>query len=152
MESWTFSGFCGRSSEPGSLRTPDKIFGLIPSFFRDDSFDPICHQISHHPKMMEIIALTVIALGLSFLVKALQAAYKAGIRSVPGPSLARFSRIPNLLNTHTSRVHEIGWDLHNKYGPVVRIGPWHVSVSDPKEISTIYGVHSKFTKVSFKQL
>ena len=37
--------------------------------------------------------------------------------------------------------------LHNKYGLLVRIGPEHVSISDPKYISTIYGINTKFYKV-----
>ena len=37
--------------------------------------------------------------------------------------------------------------LHKKYGPLVRIGPNHVSVSDPKAINIIYGLKTGFTKV-----
>ncbi|PVH68975.1 cytochrome P450 [Cadophora sp. DSE1049] len=42
--------------------------------------------------------------------------------------------------------------LHDKYGPIVRVGPNHVSVSDPAMIPIIYGISSKFTKTSFYTL
>jgi hypothetical protein len=37
--------------------------------------------------------------------------------------------------------------LHQKYGPIVRVGPNHVAVSDPSAIPVIYGLGSKFMKV-----
>lgn len=40
-------------------------------------------------------------------------------------------------------------ELHRKCGPLVGIGPDHVSVSDAREISNIYGLKTGLTKVSF---
>ncbi len=40
-------------------------------------------------------------------------------------------------------------ELNLGYGPLVRIGPNHVSVSDVREISNIYGLKTGFTKVGF---
>jgi hypothetical protein len=37
--------------------------------------------------------------------------------------------------------------IHEKYGPIVRVGPNEVSVADPTMIPRIYGIGSKFTKV-----
>lgn len=37
--------------------------------------------------------------------------------------------------------------LHQQYGPIVRVGPNHVAVSDPSAIPIIYGLGSKFMKV-----
>ena len=37
--------------------------------------------------------------------------------------------------------------LHAKYGPIVRITPFEVAISDPDAIKTIYGHTSGFTKV-----
>lgn len=39
--------------------------------------------------------------------------------------------------------------LHTKYGPLVRIGPKHVSVADPAEIKTIYAAGNGFPKTAF---
>ncbi|KAK0268051.1 hypothetical protein LTS16_001639 [Friedmanniomyces endolithicus] len=37
--------------------------------------------------------------------------------------------------------------LHERYGPLVRIGPKHISFSDSSLIPQIYGITSKFWKV-----
>lgn len=39
--------------------------------------------------------------------------------------------------------------LHHKYGPLVRVGPNHVSVSDPEAVKVIYGINTGFTKTGF---
>lgn len=39
--------------------------------------------------------------------------------------------------------------LHQKYGPLVRVGPSHVSVSDPDAVKIIYGINTGFTKTGF---
>ena len=38
-------------------------------------------------------------------------------------------------------------ELHDDYGPIVRIGPKKVSIADANAITTIYGIGSKFLKV-----
>ncbi|KAK6383591.1 hypothetical protein LTS17_002883 [Exophiala oligosperma] len=42
--------------------------------------------------------------------------------------------------------------LHEKYGPVVRTGPFHVSVADPQVVPLVYGIASKFRKSGFYSL
>ena len=37
--------------------------------------------------------------------------------------------------------------LHNKYGPLVRIGPYHVSVADSEALKVIYGADGRYHKV-----
>ena len=38
-------------------------------------------------------------------------------------------------------------DVHNKYGPIVRIAPGKYSFDDPEANKTIYAAGSKFIKV-----
>ncbi|OAL45965.1 hypothetical protein IQ07DRAFT_494544, partial [Pyrenochaeta sp. DS3sAY3a] len=45
------------------------------------------------------------------------------------------------------RAHIEYRELHAKYGPIVRTGPNHLSISDPAMISEICGINSKYTKV-----
>lgn len=40
-------------------------------------------------------------------------------------------------------------NLHRKYGPLVRIGPNHISVSDPAAVKVIYAAGKGFTKTAF---
>ncbi|KAL4923488.1 cytochrome P450 [Aspergillus undulatus] len=45
--------------------------------------------------------------------------------------------------------HQTEIALHKKYGPLVRIGPRHVSVSDPAMVGVIYALGRGFTKTGF---
>ena len=72
---------------------------------------------------------------------------RPGLRQLPGPFLARFSRIYRFYLVYKGDVPDKYRALHAKYGPIVRTGPNHVSISDPAMIPTIYGVGSKFMKV-----
>jgi cytochrome P450 len=68
------------------------------------------------------------------------------LRSVPGPLLAKLSPIWIVLidaaGDRTQTIHK----LHQKYGPVVRIGPREVSFSDRNVIKDIYGQTSVYLK------
>lgn len=65
---------------------------------------------------------------------------------VPGPKLAALSSY--YLNRRYLREDGVCFieNLHRKYGPIVRIGPNEVDINDPKELPTIYGIHSDFPK------
>lgn len=41
--------------------------------------------------------------------------------------------------------------LHAKHGPLVRIGPHHVSVADPEAVKIIYGTDGRYQKTAFYQ-
>lgn len=73
--------------------------------------------------------------------------FRKGLSSLPGPILARLSGLYRLSLVHDGRAPERYRELHEKCGPIVRIGPNHVSVSDTAMIPTIYGIGSKFLKV-----
>jgi hypothetical protein len=75
--------------------------------------------------------------------------FTPGLRDIPGPYLARVTRLWNLANVASGRLHEKTITAHKTYGPIVRTGPWHISISDPEMIPIIYGVHTKFIKVGF---
>lgn len=68
---------------------------------------------------------------------------------VPGPFLASLTNIVRLRWVWSRRAHEIHIELHQKYGPLVRIGPDVVSVADPAEITNIYGFTGTFIKSDF---
>ncbi|KAF2159886.1 hypothetical protein M409DRAFT_60477 [Zasmidium cellare ATCC 36951] len=60
------------------------------------------------------------------------------LRSVPGPFLARFSRLWYFLSTYGGRFQHIEAALHAKHGKIVRLAPNLYSISDPSAIATIY--------------
>src|ERR1700753_3599457 len=74
---------------------------------------------------------------------------KKGIRKFPSPSFAALSSLwrisHNLRRQHYRAVHE----AHQRLGSHVRIGPNHVSISDPRAMSDIYGHGANMLKEGF---
>ena len=75
--------------------------------------------------------------------------YKRGLQNIPGPTLASYSALWRLHDVWAGDSHNTAIKLHDKYGKLVRIAPNVVSVADPEEINTIYGLKSTFTKTAF---
>lgn len=73
--------------------------------------------------------------------------FKKGLRDIPGPTLAKYTRLWKLHNVWKGDHHNTAIALHRKHGHLVRIGPKHISVGDPKAIPIIYGLNKGFTKV-----
>jgi hypothetical protein len=87
------------------------------------------------------------ALALLVLYSLARGPYRRGLRSIPGPYLARYSSIFRILLVRNGDAPSGYLELHKKYGPIVRTGPNHVSVSDPGMIPIIYGIGKRFNKV-----
>ncbi|KAJ5777243.1 pisatin demethylase [Penicillium odoratum] len=75
--------------------------------------------------------------------------FKRGLRDIPGPTVAKYTRLWKLHSVWKGDHQNAAVDLHRKYGALVRIGPKHVSVSDPDAIQVIYGLNKGFTKTGF---
>ena len=68
------------------------------------------------------------------------------IQDIPGPLLARFSNLWLLYQSRRGRRYRAVDEAHQKYGPLVRIQPDHVSVADPSAIPIIYSHTGGWTK------
>lgn len=103
--------------------------------------------------MLSFVGSFVLALFSLFAFSALHTLYTAfrrGIRQVPGPWLAKFTIFYRIsMVTKGNGVQEYR-QLHEQFGDVVRVGPNHVSINDPHAIQQIYGISSKFRKVSIQ--
>lgn len=64
----------------------------------------------------------------------------------PGPFPASVTRLWLVYQARTLQRHRIEMDLHQKYGPFVRISPNEVSIADPKYVKILYGAGSPFLK------
>jgi hypothetical protein len=73
--------------------------------------------------------------------------FTRGVSSIPGPPLAKYTRLWKLYDVWKGDSHNTSIRLHRQYGNLVRIGPSHISVGDPKAIPVIYGLNKGFTKV-----
>lgn len=87
-----------------------------------------------------------------FAIKCIFAAFKPGLRSLPGPNIAKFSPFYRAWKISKGDAPVFYRNLHEKYGPIVRTGPNTVDISDPSTLPVIYGIGSKFLKVSTKNI
>ncbi|KAH7142955.1 benzoate 4-monooxygenase [Dactylonectria estremocensis] len=89
------------------------------------------------------VALCTLAI-LQFVLSSLNYFFHP-LRNIPGPPLARisrlWSRIGNFHGRKSERIHE----AHVKYGTIVRVGPNELSFSDPSAVQEIY-MSSDFIK------
>ena len=97
------------------------------------------HDFVNHPGY--IVGLGLILWLLSLIIYAY---VLSPIRHLPGPFLSSLSSGPMWFNAIKSQRAKWVHSLHKKYGPVVRVAPNYVSVSDPSSIKQIYG--GKFLK------
>lgn len=96
----------------------------------------------------QFTALTALLLSLVWIVSTLRVRFRPGLRKLPGPRLAAYSRLWNVKTAASGNAHESFRRLHKKYGKVVRTGPNHVAIADPAMIPVIYGANNKYLKVS----
>ena len=96
------------------------------------------------PIMTGKLNIALLLLGL-IIVRLLR--NRLQLSGIPGPWLAGYTRLWKLHNVWQGQHHHSALKLHRRYGPLVRIGPDHVSVSDPNAIPIIYGINKSFTKV-----
>ncbi|KAF1851628.1 cytochrome P450 oxidoreductase [Cucurbitaria berberidis CBS 394.84] len=94
----------------------------------------------------------VAIIGLATLLYLLSNRYQKGLQKIPGPWIRSVSSIPRILSVYKSFSHEDDLRLHKKYGKIVRIAPNSLSISDPHEINTLYGISTKFYKSRFYDL
>ena len=66
--------------------------------------------------------------------------YSSPLRHVPGPFLASTTNIWRLAVFLRGRQHHEYYDLHQKYGPLVRLGPDTVILSDPAHFHEYFGM------------
>lgn len=86
------------------------------------------------------ITLAVTSLVLVFLLTAsLYRLYFHPLSKHPGPLLARLTPLPDLYHAYRGDKHIHFFQLHIKYGPVVRFAPNSLSINDPAALRAIYG-------------
>lgn len=74
------------------------------------------------------------------------------IESVPGPRLYDISKWRLAYEDWTGRRTKTIHQLHQQYGPVVRIGPNEISFNSLEAIKTIYGAGSGFERTVFYRM
>ena len=96
------------------------------------------------------MVLYVLGIGIicALVARYLYNLFRPGLRNVPGPWFAHLTSLYRIKLVWKGGAVASYSDLHRKYGSIVRTGSNHVSISDPAMIPLIYGISSKFKKVS----
>ncbi|CAI7637858.1 unnamed protein product [Penicillium manginii] len=96
------------------------------------------------------LATGVIGLAIIFFLHSIiSPLLNDSLARIPGPKLYALTKwrlaLEDWKGTRTRRIYE----LHKKYGPVVRIGPNEVAFNSLSALRTIYGAGSGFERTSF---
>lgn len=101
--------------------------------------------------MISPLVLAIAAAAFS-VVYVLSLLLKPGLRSVPGPWLARISNLYRVGMVQRGRFSFELVELHKKYGDAVRIGPDSVSLTQTSLVDDIYGFRTDFGKVIMRPI
>lgn len=94
-----------------------------------------------------VIPLALVILSITALHHVLiRPLFLSSLRHVPGPKLAAITSFYVSRHYYNDTAVQFIKALHDKYGPVVRVGPSEVVVDDPEHLQLIYGVRSTFPK------
>ncbi|KAK5295620.1 hypothetical protein LTR99_009209 [Exophiala xenobiotica] len=106
--------------------------------------DQIVAQFREHPYLYLAWATVILITS-----RALFNRYGRGISHIPGPFPASCTDLWRMFVVWQRRPELEHIRLHQKHGPLVRLGPRAVSVSDPAAIQIIYALNSGFIKSEF---
>ncbi|RMD41173.1 hypothetical protein DV735_g3942, partial [Chaetothyriales sp. CBS 134920] len=84
-----------------------------------------------------------------FIARLLYNKFQPGLSGIPGPFIAAYTKFWRLYDVWKGTAHLTAIELHRKHGPLVRIGPNHVSVADPDFIPVFYNIKGDYTKTGF---
>lgn len=87
-------------------------------------------------------------ISLIAIVRLLCFRYHHSLHKYNGPYLASYTNLWRLYNAYRNRYEEPLVKIHEKYGPIVRLGPNVLSFGQPQAIRDIYGPGKNFIKVS----
>ncbi|KAF2152840.1 cytochrome P450 [Myriangium duriaei CBS 260.36] len=107
----------------------------------------VADRIFSSPPPMWFVAL--LAVNVVWLAWTVRVAYLTRLRSVPGPFLAKFTRLWIVSKVAQGQSHHFYRKLHAKYGPVVRIAPDKVILADVVAASSLYSVGTQFYKSDY---
>ncbi|UPK97402.1 hypothetical protein LCI18_008337 [Fusarium solani-melongenae] len=93
----------------------------------------------------------VIVYVLCWVLVTLIRPFVSPLRRVPGPFLARYTRLWLFKETYRGTFPKTNVELHKKHGPIVRIAPNECSIDDPAAVKLIYGSGKGFVKSPWYQ-
>ncbi|KAI1389365.1 benzoate 4-monooxygenase cytochrome P450 [Hypoxylon trugodes] len=101
---------------------------------------------------MAPVALVFVIFTLVTCLQLLRTRYQKHLTSIPGPLIASFSNLWKLAAIYDEDMPGWNKNAHKKYGPVVRIGPSHVSFASPRAFHIIHASRQAFAKSDFYEV
>lgn len=95
-----------------------------------------------------LIQRSILAALAAFLLWKLSTYLQSPLRIFPGPFLAKWTDLWRLYTVCRGDSHIVVRGLHQRYGPVVRIGPNMLDIDEPSLIKTLYNIKDDFVKVT----
>lgn len=96
------------------------------------------------PILLSLVVLTL----LVSLVRLVRSYFR--LSDIPGPKLARFTNVWRLRAQNSPEYSATLVRLHKRHGKLVRIGPNHVSISDPNAVPIVYTTRPVWDKARAK--
>lgn len=108
--------------------------------FQQPKFDHAALTDSHNTfAMLQSLPYAVLlSLPVTFISIAIYRLFLHPLARVPGPKLAAITPLYLAYHTWRGQNHIFQPSLHDKYGPVVRIGPNQVQICSEEAVRTIY--------------
>lgn len=94
-------------------------------------------------RLGEVLSSALVLI-LAYLVRT---RYHGGLNKIPGPFLASLTSLWKWNIVRQERMPFVNTELHERHGPLVRIGPNHVSASSAESIQVVHRSRTGFTKV-----
>ncbi|KAI1463443.1 benzoate 4-monooxygenase cytochrome P450 [Daldinia caldariorum] len=101
---------------------------------------------------MAFVSFTLGAISLIICLQLMHTRYRKQLNSIPGPFIASFSNLWKLAAVYYEDMPGWNMSVHDKYGPVVRIGPNHVSFASPEAFQVIHASRQAFAKSDFYEV
>ncbi|KAM6523116.1 Pisatin demethylase [Fusarium solani] len=96
--------------------------------------------------LVQIVPITIVAYNLLWFI---YTSFFSSLRKIPGPFLARISRVWEIKKAATGNIHEIMMDLHRCHGPIVRIGPNRYDFDTMEALKIIYRIGNALPKADY---
>lgn len=100
-------------------------------------------------QLLDAFKYSMYAILAYIILEYLRLALRPGLRSIPGPFIARFSKLYRLVNIARGDCPDFYLRVHEKYGQIVRLAPNFVSLSDPAVVPVIFGINHNYLKSGF---
>lgn len=119
---------------------------MAATFETAEQYFPSQYFLTYRRSPIWNVVTTILIALFVYLVRT---RYYHGLNKIPGPFLASITSLWKWHIVYQEKMPFKNTELHEKHGPLVRIGPNHISASSAESIQAVHRSRSGFTKVLF---